>query len=299
MPPLSATKYLRDQALSQHSAEELTASLAALASAGVRTTHDLFMQPDLLPGLPHGRTLRDLRQLVAAHHAAPGLTARALLARTPAHTPISSGSPALDALLSGGVHFGEITEVCGLAGSGRTQLLVALSLSHVRSSPRAHTYYAHAAGMPVGRMRGSEEELSRVMAVECRSMEGLLAFLYRYADARELGEAPELLVVDGVRDLAVAELRRAGEADFAVDALRRALRRIAAAKAPTAVVVVNGVRGGQETEPALGFPWSQVAHVRLLLQRMPGVEARTLATLLRATGRMAQQTAEFVFVQGR
>ncbi|KAJ1724471.1 hypothetical protein LPJ53_001241 [Coemansia erecta] len=297
MPPLAATKYLRNQALEQHSAEEYSASIAALASAGVRTTQDLLMQPDLLPGLPHARTLCDLRLLVAAHHAAPGRTARTLLAHTPAHAPLSTGIPSLDGLLGGGVPFGAITEVCGPAGSGRTRLAVTLALSHVQRSPRAHAYYVHSEGMPVGRLQGTEEQLGRVMAVECRGMESLLAFLYRYADARELAEAPELLVVDGVRDLAVAELRRTGDAEFAVGALRRALRRIAAARAASAVVVVNGVRagggGGLESEPALGFPWSQVAHVRLLLQRAPGADMRTLATLLRATGMAAQRSVEF------
>ncbi|KAJ2375106.1 DNA repair protein RAD51, partial [Coemansia sp. RSA 2607] len=214
MPPLAATKYLRAQSQEQVTAEEYSAAVSSLTTAGVRTTHDLLLQPDLLPGIPHSRTLHTLRQLVAAHHAAPGTTAFSQLTVSPV-APLSTTIPALDDLLHGGVGFGAVTEVLGAAGCGRTRMATLLAMQLVRSHPSALVYYVHSDAMPLSRLHGSREQLERVLAVECRTMDRLLSFLYglaaEAADPAPQDDAPRLVVVDNVRDLAVAELQRTGD----------------------------------------------------------------------------------------
>ena len=76
-------------------------------------------------GLDHSE-LKRLATTVAAASVPPVRTARQVLAARRAEAPLlSTGVPALDALLKGGLRAGEVCELIGAPGSGKTAACVA------------------------------------------------------------------------------------------------------------------------------------------------------------------------------
>ena len=76
-------------------------------------------------GLDHSE-LKRLATTVAVANVQPVRTARQVLAARRAEAPLlSTGVPALDALLKGGLRAGEVCELIGAPGSGKTAACVA------------------------------------------------------------------------------------------------------------------------------------------------------------------------------
>ena len=83
-------------------------------------------------GLDHSE-LKRLATTVAAASVPPVRTARQVLAARRAEAPLlSTGVPALDALLKGGLRAGEVCELIGAPGSGKTAACVAARVDMCR-----------------------------------------------------------------------------------------------------------------------------------------------------------------------
>ena len=73
--------------------------------------------------------LRELQYLAASQHAAPAMSAATLLDMALANRlTISTGCHTIDDMLGGGLRTGEVTEVAGGPGSGKTQVWSGLSV---------------------------------------------------------------------------------------------------------------------------------------------------------------------------
>ncbi|KAI8325371.1 P-loop containing nucleoside triphosphate hydrolase protein [Martensiomyces pterosporus] len=233
MPPLTKAKYIQQwlregarDAQNQTSSQPFPFDkcVAALDSLGVKTDYDIVLQSDVLEQTPVAlhRYIRMLRMVVLEHFACEGHTADDLCS---SNSPppqqqqsvcIASGIQGLDSLLGGGVHAGQITEICGGSGSGKSQIAIEFAAEHLAPRPSRATvtstedvtcankvYYLQSSPLSIWRIEQAlkrrlesrcpasvrdslfRQAMERLQVVDCSDMDALLTFLYKYADARE------------------------------------------------------------------------------------------------------------------
>ncbi|KAJ1798164.1 DNA repair protein rad51d, partial [Coemansia sp. RSA 2598] len=287
--------------------------LAALEAIGIRTDYDLLLQSDILAQTPaelHAY-IYALRMAVMDHFAAPGQTATALLQTsnhadsrgTEVHASgqvIKSDIDELDALLDGGVKTGQITEICGSEGSGRTRLVIEYAAAHLVSGldRRQHAastkvYFLQSSPLPIWKMsravrrrleRFPEESrddhlrsaLERLVVVDCSDIDALLTFLYKYADARSPAApghqqrmlSTDLVIVDSIRPLLIDVIRLEKETAVAVHSVKLALRKITKMQrhAEAAALVTNGIAqrsGWQNQTKYSSYSFDQLTLTRI------------------------------------
>ena len=235
---------------------------AALAAESVRTVEallstELVVPPDAEPNPASHETtaqraracdrltvheLLEAKRRVAAHLAARPVAVEAL-ADFQSHPAcvLSTGFPALDSVLGGGVHVGEVTEAFGQSGVGKTQLAMRLAAGVAASSDPAErvVYIDTCNSFHGGRFRdilgqvlsasmgsGSVAEpeldarlragMGKVRIMRAFSLEALVLCLERlvrhFEDVSAEVEEPRLVVVDSVAAVVAPVLGGRGNA---------------------------------------------------------------------------------------
>ena len=248
-----------------------------------------------------------------------------LLSRGEARPQLTSGCPLLDSALGGGLRPGELAEVVGGAGAGKTQLC--LQWGAETAARGHHVIYINTEGaFPVQRLdqmleaRNKMEAMDRIMVKHVKNLHQLMVVLDTELEAElRNNDGVRLVIVDSVASV----IRYDGELGPGlgraqmIHTLGHALLRVARVHG-VAVVAVNQVTDlvtepgagagagpvrphawGRGQVASLGGGWAQqphlslwVARTRLVVPRLPArPRLRTLA--VDRSSRLARTTAHF------
>ena len=246
-----------------------------------------------------------------------------LLSRGEARPQLTSGCPLLDSALGGGLRPGELAEVVGGAGAGKTQLC--LQWGAETAARGHHVIYINTEGaFPLQRLdqmmeaRHKMEAMDRIMVKHVKNLHQLMVVLDIELEAElRNNDGVRLVIVDSVASV----IRYDGELGpglgraHMIHTLGHALLRVARVHG-VAVVAVNQVTDlvtepgagpgtgrphawGRGQVASLGGVWAQqphlslwVARTRLVVPRLPArPRLRTLA--VDRSSRLARTTAHF------
>ena len=264
----------------------------------------------------------ELRARVEAHLAAAvaprARTGLGLYAALQEADHVSTGLPALDAVLGGGFRQGQVTEIGGPSPSGKTQLCHAAAVAAAQEGLRAvfvSTTNAFSAERAAQMLGGADTAaLGRIRVEEVSSAGDLVQTLQRLrAELRPPGapggggeSGAQLLVVDCPAPALAAALSPNQTHGHAVLVVAARLLKVAAEELAAAVVVTNypawdGDDPASAERFALGEAWRGQFHCRVLLRadnlpplgRLPPRDLLCTATLLHAPSLPPGGTARF------
>jgi RecA/RadA recombinase len=191
----------------------------------------------------------------------------------------TSGTDGLDALLCGGAARGQITEIVGAAGVGKTQLVLQMLVCSAASQHPAFLFATEP--FPAQRLSQLAQErarrsspsvtaseiLSRIFVIKIATVEQLRKAISNpfFVDAVDSG--PSLVALDSIA--ALGERETDGRISEAIGAAL-ALHNLLAARPGVACVITNQVRASftqVRDLPALGLSWAQLVHTRMQVQR--------------------------------
>lgn len=208
---------------------------------------------------------------------------------------ISSGCDSLDELLDGGLYSGELTEIVGAAGAGKSQICMNIALSTAMKTKKNVLYVDTGGSMSGTRIRemlqgwnSSLEDqevcdiLSRISVIQAFDifsvvdvLEGVRQKLHVNTEEND-DEMQHLrmIIVDSVAAVVSPIL---GGQQIHGHSLMVNLSRILkslAVEHSVAVVITNNVvtdssKSSFSTKPALGPTWAHVPNTRLFIQRSP------------------------------
>uniref|UniRef100_A0A8C0G3Z9 DNA repair protein RAD51 homolog 4 n=1 Tax=Chelonoidis abingdonii TaxID=106734 RepID=A0A8C0G3Z9_CHEAB len=201
---------------------------------------------------------------------------------------LSTGSRSLDRLLDSGLYTGEVTELTGAPGSGKTQVCLSIAVSTSHDLKQNVLYVDSTGGFTASRLlqlaqtrTGDEEEqveaLQRIQVARVFDVYKMLDVLQelRCSVSQQVGSLGpvKVLVVDSVSAVICPLLGgRQAEGLALMMQLARELKTLAR-ELSMAVVVTNHVtRDGSSghLKPALGRSWSFVPSTRVLLESREG-----------------------------
>ncbi|XP_067393779.1 DNA repair protein RAD51 homolog 4 isoform X1 [Emydura macquarii macquarii] len=202
---------------------------------------------------------------------------------------LSTGSMSLDKLLDSGLYTGEVTELTGAPGSGKTQVCLSIALSTSHSLRQNVLYIDSTGGFTASRLlqlaqsRTEDEEeqveaLQRIQVARVFDIYKMLDVLQelRCSVAQQVMSSSgpvKVLVVDSVSAVIYPLLGgRQAEGLALMMQLARELKTLAR-ELSMAVVVTNHVTrdsGSGHLKPALGRSWSFVPSTRVLLESREG-----------------------------
>ncbi|OXB57648.1 hypothetical protein ASZ78_007043 [Callipepla squamata] len=198
---------------------------------------------------------------------------------------LPTGSPSLDQLLDTGLYTGEVTELAGAPGSGKTQVCLSIAAS-VSLGLRQHVFFLDSTGgftasrlyqILQARVEDKEEQLEamqRVQVVRVFDVYEMLRALHEVRDCLsqqvESSTGPlKAVLIDSVSAVLSPLLGgRQSEGVAIMMQLARELKALAK-EFSVAVVVTNQVTKDSSTgalKSALGRSWSFVPNTRVLLQ---------------------------------
>jgi RecA/RadA recombinase len=202
---------------------------------------------------------------------------------------VSTGAAELDALLSGGVRFGEVTEVCGPAGSLKSQLCIAIAVNGALSGCNVRWIQTHADNI-ARRIRRYCVSLCSAVAKE--ASDDALRALGKFAmyscptiadvcgvvhELSLLEAEPTVVVLDSIHAVASVCGRSNNQKNLSdqgaalVASVGRQLR-VLSRTGKTCVLVTNGVSsfgGSGHLRPALGRVWAGASDVTLGMSPPP------------------------------
>ncbi|XP_050784912.1 DNA repair protein RAD51 homolog 4 isoform X1 [Gopherus flavomarginatus] len=219
---------------------------------------------------------------------------------------LSTGSRSLDRLLDSGLYTGEVTELTGAPGSGKTQVCLSIAVSTSHDLKQNVLYVDSTGGFTASRLlqlaqtrTGDEEEqveaLQRIQVARVFDVYKMLDVLQELRCSvsqqvlSSLGPV-KVLVVDSVSAVICPLLGgRQAEGLALMMQLARELKTLAR-ELSMAVVVTNHVtRDGSSghLKPALGRSWSFVPSTRVLLESREGTwgkaSTRRIASLTKSS----------------
>ncbi|XP_061607816.1 DNA repair protein RAD51 homolog 4 [Phyllopteryx taeniolatus] len=287
-----------------------------LRNARVKTVEDLVSSDieDLAQKCSASyQALIAIRRVLLAQHAAFPVSGADLYDELLSSTAIlSTGSSALDALLDSGVYTGEITELAGGPGSGKTQVCLGTA-AHVSHHLRQNVVYVDTTGgLSAGRLRqmlrsqtSSDDEqmeaLQRISVHRAFDIFSLLDCLYRLGGdglrQEASGGSVKALIVDSVSAVIAPLLgSRHHEGMHMMSQVAIALKTMAKDFNIAALVTNHVTRSDEgEVRPGLGVSWSHVPRTRVLLERLPAAVGRPAlrsATLIKSSRRPCFMQAE-------
>ncbi|KAF0694160.1 Aste57867_14947 [Aphanomyces stellatus] len=207
------------------------------------------------------------------------------------HASLSTGCDAVDEVLLGGFPVGLVSEVCGTAGSGKTQLCLQLLLR--AQLPEARGGGAAPAGLNASSCYMYSDGLAPLKRLKDLATKAPFpvslnrVFLEPATDPGQFLHAlksrlPQLMQLHGVRLVvvdSVAAIFRGHSVEKASEAGERArtmfeivnTMRILAKQYRAVFIVVNQMSANMHSEnvPALGLAWSSCVNQRFLLHKLP------------------------------
>ncbi len=216
--------------------------------------------------------------LLAGRAFAPVMETPLTLAATPR---LSWGCAQLDGVFGGGLQLAGVTELCGAAGSGKTQVALWLAGRSLAEHPQSGVVYVCTEGEFAARrfrqMRhaglGAAEACERVVVERAASFEELWGVASARLPLLVARTRARLVVVDSVGALR-AEYGAAETAQRAEQLWRLAQRlKWLADQYACGVLVVNQVRADMTSgapdavAPALGLVWANCVNTRLMVSK--------------------------------
>ncbi|XP_077596051.1 DNA repair protein RAD51 homolog 4 [Stigmatopora nigra] len=257
-----------------------------------------------------------IRRVLLAQHAAFPVSGADLYDELLSSSAIlATGNPDLDALLDSGVYTGEVTELAGGPGSGKTQVCMGLAATVSQHLKQNVIYVDTTGGLTAGRLRQmlqsqtssheqqTEEALQRIAVYRALDIFSLLDCLHRLGanggglrQASVGGGSVKALIVDSVSAVIAPLLgSRHQEAMIMMTQVAISLKTMAK-DFNLAVLVTNHVSRNDEgtVQPGLGVAWSHVPRTRILLERLPDANRPALRsiTLIKSSRRPCLIRAE-------
>nr|XP_057943446.1 DNA repair protein RAD51 homolog 4 isoform X2 [Doryrhamphus excisus] len=266
--------------------------LSRLRDAHIKTVEDLVSSgtEELAQKCSVSYTaLLAIRRVLLAQHAAFPVSGADLYDELLSSTAIlSTGNPNLDALLDSGVYTGEITELAGGSGSGKSQVCFGLAVHIAHHLKQNVIYVDTTGGLSATRLQemlqsetssgeGQMEALQRICIHRVFDVFSLLGCLHRLRSGGLQqacvggGGSVKALIVDSVSAVIAPLLGgKHHEGTLMMSQLSMVLKMLAK-DFNMAALVTNHVStsGVGELQPGLGVSWSHVPRTRVLLERPP------------------------------
>ncbi|XP_057676798.1 DNA repair protein RAD51 homolog 4 isoform X1 [Corythoichthys intestinalis] len=242
--------------------------------------------------------LMAIRRVLLAQHAAFPVSGADLYDELLSSSAIlATGNPDLDTLLDSGVYTGEITELAGGPGSGKTQVCMGLAATVSHRLKQNVIYVDTTGGLTAGRLRQmlqsqtsshdqQMEALQRITVYRAFDVFSLLDCLYRLSAnggrlRQACGSCVKALIVDSVSAVIAPLLgSKYQEGMLMMNQVAISLKTMAK-DFNLATLVTNHVTQNDEGEvqPGLGVSWSHVPRTRVLLERLPDADRPTLRSV--------------------
>lgn len=250
------------------------------------------------------KALLAVRRVLLAQHAAFPVSGADLYEELLSSTAIlSTGNPRLDKLLDSGLYTGEITELAGGPGSGKTQVCFGVTVSISYHLKQSVVYIDSTGGMSACRllqmlqakssvMEEQMEALQRINIFRAFDVYSLLGCLHnlRCGGLQQVsagGGSVKAVIVDSLSALITPILGgKQSEGMSLMMQVAGILKTIAKDFNVVALVTNHVTRDGNERLKAgLGLSWSHVPRTRVLLERAerPGSSSLRTATLAKSS----------------
>ncbi|KAM4727191.1 DNA repair protein RAD51 homolog 4 isoform 1-T3 [Anableps anableps] len=283
--------------------------LRSLRAADIRTVEDLVSSDieDLAQKCSVSyKALFAIRRVLLAQHTAFPVSGADLYEELLSSTAIlSTGNPSLDKLLDSGLYTGEITELTGGPGSGKSQVCFGVAVHIAHHLKQSVIYIDTTGGLTASRllqMLQTEtnhtdeqmEALQRIHTFRLFDVYALLDCLYglRGGGLQKAcgGGSIKAVIVDSVSAVIAPLLGGKHNEGMSLMIQVAAALKTMAKDFSVAVLVTNHVTrsGSGEVQPGLGVSWSSVPRTRILLERVqrgtPGsCSGRRSATLIKSS----------------
>ncbi|XP_038146690.1 DNA repair protein RAD51 homolog 4 [Cyprinodon tularosa] len=264
--------------------------LRSLRAADVRTVEDLVSSDieDLAQKCSVSyKALFAIRRVLLAQHTAFPVSGADLYEELLSSTAIlSTGNPSLDKLLDSGLYTGEITELSGGAGSGKSQVCFGVSVHTAHRLKQSVIYIDTTGGLTASRLlqilqtetNNTDEQmeaLQRIHTFRLFDVYALLDCLYGLCGgglqkACVGGGSVKVMIVDSVSAVIAPLLGGKQNEGMSLMIQVAAALKTMAKDFSVAVLVTNHVTrsGSGEVQPGLGVSWSHIPRTRILLERV-------------------------------
>ncbi|CAL9685124.1 unnamed protein product [Knipowitschia caucasica] len=231
------------------------------------------------------KALFAIRRVLLAQHTAFPVSGADLYEELLLSTAIiSTGHPRLDQLLDSGLYTGELTELAGGAGSGKTQVCLGVAVHTALHLKQSVIFIDTTGGITGSRLlqmiqcggRGAEEEtaaLQRIHVFRVFDVFSLLDCLYnlRHCGLQQVsggGASVRVVIMDSVCSVLSPLLGSRVKEGLSLMVQVGCLLKVLAKDFNVAVLVTNHVTRsvGGRVRPALGVSWSHLPRTRLLLE---------------------------------
>ncbi|KAM4544570.1 DNA repair protein RAD51 homolog 4 [Odontesthes bonariensis] len=291
--------------------------LRGLRAADIRTVEDLVSSD--LEELAQKcsvsyKALFAIRRVLLAQHTAFPVSGADLYEELLSSTAIlSTGNPSLDKLLDSGLYTGEITELSGGPGSGKSQVCFGVAVNTSYHLKQSVVYIDTTGGMTAGRLlqmlqtetSSTEEQtqaLQRIHIFRLFDVYALLDCLYHLCGSglQQVsvgGGSVKAVIVDSVSAVISPLLGGKQNEGMSLMIQVAGVLKAMAKDFNVAALVTNQVTrsGGGEVQPALGASWSHIPRTRILLERAGSVSrsTRRSATLIKSSRQPCHIKEEF------
>uniref|UniRef100_A0A3Q3QM69 DNA repair protein RAD51 homolog 4 n=1 Tax=Monopterus albus TaxID=43700 RepID=A0A3Q3QM69_MONAL len=276
-----------------------------LRAADIKTVEDLVssdIEELALKCSLSYKTLFAIRRVLLAQHAAFPVSGADLYEELLSSTAIlSTGNPSLDKLLDSGLYTGEITELSGGPGSGKSQVCFGVAVHVSYHLKQSVIYIDTTGGLTASRLlqmlqtetSNTEEQmeaLQRIHIFRLFDVFSLLDCLYslrsgRLQQASVGGGSVKAVIVDSVSAVISPVLGgKQNEGMSLMIQVAGALKTMAK-DFNVAVLVTNHVTRSDngEVRPGLGVSWSHIPRTRVLLERVEGAGSVSCSSFRSAT----------------
>ncbi|XP_043996926.1 DNA repair protein RAD51 homolog 4 isoform X2 [Gambusia affinis] len=281
--------------------------LRSLRAADIRTVEDLVSSDieDLAQKCSVSyKALFAIRRVLLAQHTAFPVSGADLYEELLSSTAIlSTGNPSLDKLLDSGLYTGEITELTGGPGSGKSQVCFGVAVHIAYRLKQSVIYIDTTGGLTASRLlqmlqtetNNADEQmeaLQRIHTFRLFDVCALLDCLYGLGGGGLHkvcvggGGSVKALIVDSVSAVIAPLLGGKQNEGMSLMMEVAAALKTMAKDFSVAVLVTNHVTrsGSGEAQPGLGVSWSHVPRTRILLERVESAASgRRSATLIKSS----------------
>ncbi|XP_074466106.1 DNA repair protein RAD51 homolog 4 isoform X2 [Sebastes fasciatus] len=248
------------------------------------------------------KALFAIRRVLLAQHTAFPVSGADLYEELLSSTAIlSTGNPSLDKLLDSGLYTGEITELSGGPGSGKSQVCFGVAVHISYQLKQSVIFIDTTGGLTASRLlqmlqaetSNTEEQmeaLQRIHIFRLFNVFSLLDCLYglrggRLQQASVGGGSVKAVIVDSVSAVISPLLGGKQNEGMSLMIQVAGVLKTMAKDFNVAALVTNHVtRGGSgEVQPGLGVSWGHVPRTRILLERVEKATAVSHSSLRSAT----------------